>query len=322
MPTNTKKEEILNLNELANDCVGGKILFATDDFFQVAESMLLNGEPVWDLNKYTEFGKWMDGWETRRKRTPGHDWCILKLGLSGVIKGFVVDTAFFTGNNTPKVSIQGACLEDDKVNLLRRSEMGTRCTEEELKQAETIGSDKWEEILPKAPLKPGYPETRENFFAVDNKKRFTHLRVNMFPDGGIARLRVFGEVSRDWSLVSLDEVIDLVSIKNGGRALSFSNSHYGTPKNLIMPNRGAGMYDGWETARNPNRPEVFLVGDDGQLICPGAEWCVLKLGTKGIVSKIEIDTAWFKGNYPESFTLEVLLKFEKGFNYWVGGRLY
>lgn len=292
------------LAELASP--GGRILFATDDFFQVAENLIMKNDPVWDEHKFTTFGKWMDGWETRRKRTEGHDWCILKLGLSGIIAGIDADTAFFTGNQTLRISIQAACLESDDLGLVRRSEMGTRATADELEKAVAVGSDKWEEILAISPLKPGYPDQRHNYFEINSGKRWTHLRVNYFPDGGVARLRVYGHVSKDWSLISVTDIVDLVAMENGGKPISFTNSHYGHPFKMIQPGASEGMYDGWETARNPNRPPIFIRGDDGHLIMPGFETSTFALGHKGIVDHIIIDTSHFKGNYPESALVEAI----------------
>ncbi|KAJ3316383.1 hypothetical protein HDU76_001847 [Blyttiomyces sp. JEL0837] len=222
---------------------GGKILFATDDFFQVAEHLIMKDDPIWDEKKFTEFGKWMDGWETRRKRTEGHDWCILKLGMSGIIHGIDADTAFFTGNQTPQISIQAACLDHD-LPLNRRSQMGTAATKEELDNAIKVKSETWEEILP------------------------------------------------------------MVSLRPGGIPTGFSNAHYGTPFRMIQPGESEGMYDGWETARNPHRPAIFKKGPDGHLIMPGNEWVEFKLAVKGKIQGVVIDTSHFKGNFPESAVVQ------------------
>ncbi|KAI9328285.1 allantoicase, partial [Obelidium mucronatum] len=289
----------------------GSVLFATDDFFQVAESLILENEPIWDADKFTPFGKWMDGWETRRKRIEGHDWCLIKLGLSGTIEGLHIDTAFFTGNQTPRVSIQAACLDAGLFpKLVRRSEMGTCATEYEIQAACSLESEKWDEILAMSPLKPGYPNDRHHYFhAQSSGKRYTHLRVNYFPDGGVARLRVHGTVQKDWSTIPSTHLIDFLALENGGTPLSCSNKHYGTPFNLLKKTASAGMHDGWETARNPNRPPVFLKGADGHLIMPGKEQATFKLGMPveggGVhVETIIVDTAHFKGNYPESILVE------------------
>ncbi|KAJ3021447.1 UNVERIFIED_CONTAM: hypothetical protein HDU68_009622 [Siphonaria sp. JEL0065] len=294
-------------SHLVDLALNGSILFATDDFFQVAESILLEHEPVWDATKFTPFGKWMDGWETRRKRIEGHDWCLLKLGLSGTIQGIHVDTAFFTGNQTPRLSIQAACFGHDPPLLPRKSELGTCATPDELLTANNLGSDKWDVILPMIPLQPGYPSSRHHYFQIlQPSKRYTHLRINYFPDGGVARLRVHGTVQKDWSQVSSDELIDLVALENGATPISCTNKHYGTPFNLLKKQGSVGMYDGWETARNPNRPPVFVKGNDGHLVMPGSEQVVVRVGAPngGIVDKIIVDTAFFKGNYPESVLVE------------------
>ncbi|KAI8911580.1 galactose-binding domain-like protein [Gorgonomyces haynaldii] len=265
--------------DLASDSNGGRILFSTDDFFAVAENMISHTAPVWDEQKYTVFGKWMDGWETRRKRTLGHDWCIIELGLSGEIVGIDADTAFFTGNNVPAISIQ-AYNSKKSLPLKRRSEMGTRCTQEELDAAEALQSHKWKTILEKTSLRP---DTRHHVIRLSASGQWTHLRVNIFPDGGIARLRVYGEVVPDWSKVSVP--CDLVGLENGGAALEWSNAHYGSPMQLLQKQRSLGMFDGWET---------------GILIIPGNEWAILRLGHRGIVQKLIVDTNHYKGNYPES----------------------
>ncbi|ORY49959.1 allantoicase [Rhizoclosmatium globosum] len=291
---------------LVNLAADGQVLFATDDFFQPAESLLHTTEPVWDADKFTPFGKWMDGWETRRKRTEGHDWGIVKLGLSGEIEGVHIDTAFFTGNQVPRISLQAACLEED-LPLVRRSEIGTCATDQELKAAGAVGSEKWDTILSMTPLKPGYPETRHHYFPINKAclgKRYTHLRINYFPDGGVARLRVYGTVSKDWSTVSPVQQFDLVALENGGIPVSFTNSHYGTPQNMLMKRESAGMYDGWETARNPNRPPIFKKDAEGLLVIPGSEHVVIKLGHIAIPEKVVIDTSHFKGNFPESVLVE------------------
>ncbi|KAI9000006.1 allantoicase [Gaertneriomyces semiglobifer] len=293
------------LTNLSCASVGSEILFATDDFFAVAENFLKPDPPIFDINAFTEFGKEMDGWETRRKRTAGHDWCIIKLGLPGTIEGFEVDTGYFTGNQVPGVSIQAATLAK-QLPLKRRCEMGSSCTEAELKAAEAVGSDKWEELVPYTPLAPGYEESRYHYIRLpDSKQRYTHLRVNLYPDGGIARFRTFGLVSKDWSVVPNDQIVDLAHVENGGRAVSFSNAHYGHPRNLIAFGRSKTMAGGWETARNPERPRVYVPDPQTkQLVMPGKDWAIISLGHTGKVSEVEIDTHLFKGNFPESAIVE------------------
>ncbi len=177
---------------------GTEILFATDEWFAVAGNLNKEDPAVFDPNAFDDEGKLMDGWETRRKRTAGHDWCLMKLGLEGVIKGVEADTSFFTGNQVPRISIQAANLSSPLPlppwNAKPRK--GTKASNEEVDAAVACGTDKWETIVPMSILKPGYFDTCRHFFTVEkeHEKRYTHIRVNYWPDGGVARLRVFGEV--------------------------------------------------------------------------------------------------------------------------------
>ncbi|XP_014370334.2 allantoicase [Papilio machaon] len=298
------KPGFVELSELASAGAGGKVVFSTDDFFATCENMISDSEPVFIEDKYTEFGKWMDGWETRRKRVAGHDWCILKLATKCIIKGFLVDTAFFTGNYAPKYSIQAACLTPEEESLLpRRIEaIGTASSEDDLEQIEKLESDKWEEIVPITALQPGYEETRHNYQKVLSDEAWTHIRVNMFPDGGIARLRVFGEPRPERP--ALTDIVDLVSVVNGGCCVGFSNAHFGHPKNIIKPGKGRAMSDGWETARRLDRPNIIEANADGTLKLQGNEWAVFKLGFPGTIKKICVDTTHFKGNFPDSVKFE------------------
>jgi allantoicase len=209
----------------------------------------------------------MDGWESRRKRTPGHDWAIIQLGVSGKIKGFDIDTNFFLGNHPPHASIEA-------VNLSGK-DLPT-----------DWDSISWKEILPKSHLDAG----SQNFYNCDSDEIFTHLRLHIYPDGGVARFRVYGEVFKNWDLVSTEHVIDLAAAVNGGKAIACNDMFFSAMGNLIMPNRGANMGDGWETKRNrtPNN----------------RDWVILKLAHKGTVERIVVDTCHFKGNYPDSCSIE------------------
>jgi len=307
-----KQEEILQpkfteLNELASKINGGQILFSTDDWFAQAENLLNHEEAVFKPDLYTEYGKWMDGWETRRRRCPGHDWCIIKLGIPGVIHGIDIDTAFFTGNYAPRFSVQGAKLhEEDETIIPERSEdmMGTACTKEMFKQMEQLHSEEWEELVPMTKLQSGYEETRHNYFHIESNEIWTHLRLNIYPDGGIARLRVYGEAFSGAHVKHTNEVIDLVSMKNGGVCKGYSNAHYGHPRNLIRPGPGINMGDGWETARRLDRPAILETDPSGILQVPGNEWAVFRLGHIGDISHIEVNTNHFKGNFPDSVKIE------------------
>lgn len=268
----------------------------------------------------------MDGWETRRKRKPGHDWCIIKLGMSGIIKGIEVDTAYFTGNYAPKFSLQAAKLKSDgkclKPNLKKIIQfyqflssdeakfpsrqidaMGTECSKEAFAQVKAIKTEKWKELIPMTPLTAGFINTSRSFFKIDSDKVYSHIRLNIFPDGGIARLRVYGEVQHNVDL-STKEEIDLVAMKNGGVCHSYSNAHYGHPKNLISPGIAKNMGDGWETARRIDRPPILVADERNILQVPGNEWAIFRLGCIGEINKVHIDTNHFKGNYPDSAKLE------------------
>ncbi|XP_038070976.1 allantoicase-like [Patiria miniata] len=308
-PTNATKSskqlpDFLELNDLANFRNGGKILFATDDWFAVAENLLKPEPPLWKEGVFTEFGKWMDGWETRRKRIPGHDWCIVKLGIPGLISGIEADTSFFTGNFAPNISIQGACLGEDVVFPERQGAMGTAASEEQQAAMEKLSTNEWEEIVPTTTLLPGYKDTCNNYFGIQSDKRWTHLRLNMYPDGGIARLRVYGIAKPDWSKVSTHLLIDLVAMENGGVCLGYSDVHFGHARNLLAAPRSLIMADGWETARRLDRPAVLEADENAVLKVEGYEWAVFRLGHMGVIKRIEIDTNHFKGNYPDSCSVE------------------
>jgi allantoicase len=255
----------IQLPDLVSARVGGRALYANDEFF-APRSCLVKPEPaVFIPGKYTSRGKWMDGWETRRRRTPGHDWCVLALGLRGRIRSLDVDTSFFVGNQPERASLE-ACDVPGKPTRARFERAS------------------WAEVLPPSPLAPG----ASNLFAVKSAGPFTHVRLNIFPDGGVARLRVRGEVEVDPARLR-GRVVDLAAIENGGVVLAASDMHFGSKEHLILPGRAKSMAEGWETRRRRG---------------PGHDWAILRLGAAGRIEKVEIDTAHFKGNYPESASLE------------------
>lgn len=255
------------LIDLAAERVGGKALYANDEFFAPKENLLKPGRGVFIPDKYTEFGKWMDGWETRRKRVPGYDHCIIKLGIPGVIKGVDIDTNHFLGNHPPYASLEAIHANDDITNEM------------------LMAASEWQALLPKSPLKPG----SQNLFAVASEKRWTHIRLNIFPDGGVARLRVYGVALPDWSRFKKEELIDLVAVENGGLPLACSDMFFSAMENLIMPGRSTNMGDGWETKRRRG---------------PGYDWIILQLGAPGLIKRICVDTNHFKGNFPDTCSLE------------------
>jgi len=255
------------LVDLAADRLGGSVLYATDDFFAPKENLLKAAKPVWKEHEYTDRGKWMDGWESRRKRTAGHDFAIVRLGVSGVIRGALVDTSFFRGNFPSHCSIDACALmpETDVESLLKAE---------------------WLEILPKSELKGD----DENFFNIENPHAFTHLRLHIHPDGGVARLRVYGDVIPDWHREGgLQNEIDLAAIEHGGQVLTCSDMFFGPKHNLIMPGPSRGMSDGWETRRRRGA---------------GNDWVVVQLAAEAEITRVEIDTSHFKGNYPDTCSVD------------------
>ena len=248
--------------QLEQPRLGSRVTSATDEFFGAKERLIDAAEPVFIEDKYDDHGKWMDGWESRRKREAGHDWCVVRLGVPGIIHGFDVDTSHFTGNFPPEVSIEG-CISD-----IDEPEEG------------------WVELVPKTAISGD----AHHYLDVRNDTIFTHVRLHIYPDGGVARLRIYGEVRPDFSAVTGS--IDLVALENAGRAIACSDEHYGSMHNLNLSGRGENMGDGWETARRR---------------WPGNDWVVLALGHPGRIDKVEVDTAHFKGNYPDRVSLEAAM---------------
>lgn len=222
------------------------------------------------------------GWESRRKRTEGHDICIFKLGCRGRIVGFDVDTSFFNGNQPHSVKIEGVDLTEVPADH-----------EAEVKLLCSIPDSKWTEILPTTDVGPTCHNYKEVAEGAMRQKSFTHLRYHMFPDGGTARLRVYGEVNVNWAAKTSAGagLVDLAAFENGGNGVACSDEHFGRMKNLCMPGRGINMGDGWETRRRRG---------------PGFDWVIVRLGAPGNIKKIVVDTAWFKGNFPHAFSLEGL----------------
>jgi len=245
------------MTDLISSAVGGRIVGFNDEFFAPASNLISLGDPI-AKSEYTDRGKWMDGWETRRRREPGHDWCVVALGVPGRIEDVTIDTSFFTGNYPESFSIEGCGDEDDT----------------------HLGTADWEELLPKTSLSG---DSRASFL-VSNPHRFGYVRLNIFPDGGVARLRVEGTPIPARPQVCPDpDLVDLLSMLVGGEAVNASDVHYSPPSNLLRPTEPAGMWDGWETRRRRG---------------PGNDWVELKLGMPGMIETVVIDTRHFKGNAP------------------------
>ena len=242
--------------------LGTRVTFATDEFFAAKERLIEPQDPVFIDGKYDDHGKWMDGWESRRRRGPGHDHCIVRLGIPGVIHGVDIDTSFFTGNYPPEASLDACVSEDD------------------------VPAGEWIELLPRT----GLEGDRHHFLPIDSDATWSHLRLNIYPDGGVARLRVYGEVRADPA--ALQGRVDLFALENGGRAIACSDEHFGSMHNLNIAGRGANMGDGWETARRRGT---------------GNDWVIVALGLHGVIEAAEVDTAHFKGNYPDRVSFEAAM---------------
>ncbi len=252
--------------DLAAASVGGEVLAASDDFFAEKENLLKDAPAVFDPEAFTERGKLMDGWESRRKRVPGNDWAIVRLGIPGLVRAVDIDTSWFLGNHPPFSRVEGIVADPhaSAVGLAQRAD--------------------WEELLPHVPLKAG----SHNLFAVARPTRATHLRLWMLPDGGIARLRVYGEPRPD---VRPEDVFDLAALVHGGRAISASDLFLGNTDHLIPPGRAVNMGDGWETRRRRDE---------------GHDWIVVKLAGRGTLARLDLDTHHFKGNFPDRCSVQGL----------------
>lgn len=253
-----------DLPDLAVDTVGGAAIATNDDFFAEKENLVKPDAAVWKDHLYTDKGKWMDGWESRRRREPGHDWCVVRLGMPGIIKGVVVDTAFFKGNFPESCALWGAEISD-ALDL------------------KALDSAAWVPLVPRLPLRGD----TKNAFPVSVDKRFTHVKLEIFPDGGVARLRVHGVVVPDWK--RLTGTIDLAALEHGAVVETCSDMFFGSRNNLIKPGPSRSMADGWETRRRRG---------------PGNDWAIIRLAAAGTIDRLEIDTSHFKGNAPGRCTVE------------------
>ena len=258
------KEKYIFLNgliDLAQSRLGSKIVYKTDEFFAPAKRIINSWPPVFKEGVFDKHGKWMDGWETRRKRSKGHDYLILKLGKPGKIYKVDIDTSYFSGNHPTKVSMQ-ACFS--KKNIPNKN-------------------SKWTTILKKKSTKAN----SHHFFNIKNKSIFSHIKLNIFPDGGVARLRVYGTIENKKKFGK--KILNLTSLLNGATPIVCNNEHFGRAENILAPGIGKNMGDGWETRRS--RGKNF-------------DWLIIKCATAGRVSKIQIDTHHFKGNYPDKCSLQ------------------
>lgn len=333
------QEEQQQRTNFMSSALGARVLFATDEWFAAADNLLSDAPPVFDADAFCIEGKVMDGWETRRRRNVGHDFCIVRLSGKVQVDEVVVDTAFFTGNFVPSVSIQAADLNmEEAVEFVQRvpgalqrlvnastsiSYQGTAATMDEITVVDAATSA-WDTIVPMTPLKPGYDDSRYHTIFTSGQVA-THLRINSFPDGGIARIRVYGRpvetvnlprclhppslpyaVPHSSSEILPSQTMESTQLSIGGEGIDCSNQHYGSPVKLLQETYGKDMGDGWETARHLNRPSSLELGDEG-LVDFGSlrDWCVFALGTPArSIHTVIVDTKHFRGNFPESVIVE------------------
>jgi allantoicase len=265
----TTRSDFTDLPNLAGERFGTAVIAANDEFFAPKEGLIKPGAPEWREGVYTERGKWMDGWETRRRREPGYDWAIIRLGLPGIVRGVVIDTSFYTGNYPERASLD-AC--DVKGMLGPESLISNEV-------------DWWPLLAPVDLVGDALNE-----FAIDAAARTaTHVRLNIFPDGGVARLRVHGIVVPNERDFDGSREVDLAATERGGFVISCSDMHYGDRQNLILPGRSTHMGDGWETKRRRG---------------PGHDWTIVRLARRGTIARVELDTDHYKGNAPGACMLE------------------
>jgi allantoicase len=257
-----------HLTNLASESLGARVLATSDEWFAAAANLVRDSPPVFDPDAYCDTGKVMDGWESRRKRGPGHDWALLELGAPGVLRGVDFDTAHFTGNHAPYASLEGTNVWGTPLD---GCEDAARLRDE---------AD-WAPILDPVSLALG----SSNPFPVHDEQTYTHVRLNIFPDGGVARLKLYGEVRRPLGAGS----VDLAALANGGKALACSDMYFGVMDHLIAPGRAVDMRGGWETRRRR---------DDGH------DWVIVRLARRGRLDRLLIDTNHFKGNYPDTCELQ------------------
>ncbi|MCG5212336.1 allantoicase [Streptosporangium sp. KLBMP 9127] len=256
--------EFVRLPDLALRGHGGTVAAASDESFAERESLIRPGRPEFRPHTFGAKGQVYDGWETRRRREQGHDWAIVRLGMPGIVRGVIVDTAWFTGNYPPHASVD-ACAVDGYPSVA------------ELHDAA------WTEIVPRSEL----TGDAEHHFRVLDERRYTHVRLNIHPDGGVARLRVHGEVVPDLAVWE-GMTIDLAALENGGLVTACSNEFYSAPNNVLAPGRARHQADGWETARRR---------DDGN------DWLIVRLACPGTIQVAELDTANLLYNAPAAATL-------------------
>ncbi|ODQ47198.1 hypothetical protein PICMEDRAFT_10219 [Pichia membranifaciens NRRL Y-2026] len=262
-----KESIVQEYTDIIGEKLGGKVLAFSDEWFAAAENLIKPKEPIRDATRFTYAGAWYDGWETRRHNTAECDWVIIQMGVSSAsLIGCEIDTAFFNGNHAPFISVEATNLVGDSNDFEHAD---------------------WDVIISKVECGP----TQKQFFVRDSitDKTYTHVRLNMFPDGGIARFRLYGQVKPIFPEdISLQ--LDTASAIQGGVCTSFSDQHFGSADNLLLPGRGHDMSDGWETKRSRGENHV--------------DWAIIRLGHRTNIKKVTVDTAHYRGNFPQYIKVE------------------
>jgi len=263
-PENTRTHShFLSLPDLAARPAGGAVLWANDDLFAEKENLIKPKPAEFRPATFGHKGQVYDGWETRRRRglqPDSHDSAIVRLGVPGIVRGVVVDTSWFTGNYPPQISVEGAYVA------------GYPSVDE------LVEGTEWTTLVERSDVNGD----TSNPFEVRSSRRWSHVRLSIYPDGGVARFRVHGE-----GLLNPDfaegMTIDLAALENGGRITACSNMFYGSPNNLLLPGTARTMGDGWETSRRRDS---------------GNDWVQVHLAGQGTINAAELDTSYFLGNAP------------------------
>jgi allantoicase len=243
--------------DLASRALGGSVVAASDESFGFKERLIDPSEPAFVPGTYDMRGEVVDGWETRRHADD--DWAIVRLGVGGRLRAIDVDTRFFSGNHPTGCRID-ACVLDSAADP-------------------TAAGVRWTTVVDTIALKPD----SHNLFAVDDRRRYTHIRLHLESDGGVARLRAYGAVIPDPAMWA-DVTVEVSGIEQGGRVEWSSDSFYSDARSLIAPDRPRTMGDGWETRRRRD------VGPDTH------DAVMISFAVPADLRRIEIDTSRFVFN--------------------------
>ncbi len=269
----------MDLVDLASDRLGGVAVAANDEFFAPKERLVMLDAPVWREGEYTDRGKWMDGWETRRRRDvlpgePGfdqaHDWCIVHLGARGIVRGVDVETTHFKGNFPESCALDVCVMPGPKTS-----------TVDDLERAVLAGA-----LVPRQSL-------RGRFAQPVRRRRRRMPRTcgcDIFPDGGVARLRVYGDVVPDW------DALRRTRRDRSGRRPS-------------RRPRGRLQRHVFRIAQQPDHAGRCAehgrrLGDEAAAHARARLDRSIRLGAPGTIVRVEVDTRHFKGNAPAACSLE------------------